>query len=89
MNHIKKYNEGVEESKPLTKIVVWFSISNGGDGSAYPRWFLTEEETEYHQDNMSEGWGECCNGSIETFMGSDVHRKAMANSEELAMERGL
>lgn len=43
---------------------IWYSVNNGGDGSAYPRWFETERLTEMDQELMSEGWGECCNGSI-------------------------
>ncbi len=70
----------------MRKIVIWYSVSNGGDGSAYPRWFLTEEDSELDQKRMYEGWGECCNGSIETFVDSDVHRDAIINSEELKKE---
>lgn len=36
-----------------------------GDGSAYPTFFESERLTEMDQDLMHEGWGECCNGSIE------------------------
>lgn len=61
----------------MKKIVVWYSIQNGGDGSAYPNWFLTEELAEEDQDNMYEGWGESCTGSVETFEGSDIHQEAV------------
>lgn len=66
----------------MEKIVIWYSIQNCGDGSAYPAWFLTEEESEYDQDNAYEGWGECCNGHVETFVGSDIHEEAINNSAE-------
>lgn len=62
----------------LTKITVWFSIANGGDGSAYPRWFLTEEAAKDDQTSAYEGWGSSCTGSIETFKGSDVHEDAVS-----------
>lgn len=65
----------------LEKIVVWWSIQNGGDGSAYPKWFLNEEDCEWDQDNMWEGWGEPCYGHVETFIGSDIHEKAIENSK--------
>jgi hypothetical protein len=71
----------------MTKVVVWYSVQNGGDGSAYPGWFLTEEDAQYDQDNMCEGWGESCLGSIETFEGSDVHTDAKGNSFELMLKR--
>ncbi len=44
---------------------IWYSVSNGGDGSAYPTFFEIERLTEIDQDLMIEGWGEDCNGFIE------------------------
>lgn len=70
----------------LEKIVIWYSIQNGGDGSAYPTWYLTFEDADWDQDNMYEGWGEPCNGSVETFIGSDIYLKAITNSENLIGE---
>ena len=67
----------------MKKITIWFSIQNGGDGSAYPQWFLTEKDAELDQDHMYEGWGELCTGSIETFEGSQCHTEAVKNSKEL------
>ena len=66
----------------LEKCIVWFSIQNGGDGSAYNKWFLSSEEAEYDQDHMSSGWGECCMGSVETFVGSDIYNEALVNNED-------
>lgn len=48
----------------MAQLTIWYSVSNGGDGSAYPQWYETERLTEMDQDLMDEGWGECCNGSI-------------------------
>lgn len=39
-------------------------MENGGDGSAYPKWFNTESLAEWHQLHLDEGWGESCTGSI-------------------------
>lgn len=63
----------------MEKIVIWYSIQNGGDGSAYPDWFLTEEEAENDHENMDEGWGEPCIDSVETFVGSDIYNRAVEN----------
>lgn len=76
----------------LVKIVVWYSVSDGWDGSAYPVWFLTEEDAEYDQEysvkmGYSSGWGEICTGSVETFIGSDIHKEAVYNSEYTDKER--
>ena len=44
--------------------ILYYSVQNCGDGSAYPQFFENERLTEMDQDIMYEGWGECCNGSI-------------------------
>ncbi len=46
----------------ITKI--WYSVQNGGDGSAYPVWMESEALARWDQDNMDEGWGEDCSGWI-------------------------
>jgi len=63
----------------MKKIVVWYSIQNGGDGSAYPDWFLTEADARKDQEEMDEGWGEPCYGNVETFIGSNIHKEASRN----------
>ncbi len=63
---------------------LWYSIGNGGDGSAYLRWFKTKESASLDQDNMSEGWGEPCYGSIDSFVGSKEYVEAEKN--EIAIE---
>lgn len=62
-------------------ITIWYSVQNGGDGSAYPDWFLTEEEAAADQSNMDEGWGEDCIGSAETYKGADIYLQALAHRE--------
>ena len=44
-------------------LTLYYSIQNGGDGSAYPKFMESEELCNWDQDNM-EGWGEPCLGSI-------------------------
>lgn len=71
-------------SKPgntLEKVEVYYACMNNGDGSVSLEWYLTDEEAEAAEDNQDEGWGEHCNGSVETFVGSDIHRKAKRNSK--------
>jgi len=65
----------------MKKITVYYSIGNGGDGSAYLDWYLTLEEVENDQEEMDEGWGEPCYGSVETYEGSDIHKEAKKNAE--------
>lgn len=67
----------------LKKTTVWYSIQNGGDGSAYPKWFLTSKDAERDQEQMDEGWGEDCSGSVQTYEGSDIHKEGKKNSEEM------
>lgn len=44
---------------------IWYSIENGGDGSAYPIWMESEDLAILDQKWMDEGWGEPCYGCIE------------------------
>jgi hypothetical protein len=45
-------------------LTLFYSVRNGGDGSAYPTFMSTQALADYDQDNMDEGWGESCTGSI-------------------------
>lgn len=49
----------------MSKLTIWYSVHDGGDGSAYPHWFENERLTEMDQELMHEGWGETCNGYVE------------------------
>ena len=64
----------------MEKVTVYYSIQNGGDGSAYPTWFLTYDDAELDQEREEEGWGESCTGSVETYIGSNVHTSAINRS---------
>ena len=66
----------------MEKTIVWYSIQNGGDGSAYPSWFLSAEEADMNQDSMDEGWGEPCTGSVETYVGSDIYNEGLQNRKK-------
>jgi len=48
----------------MKKKRIYYSIVNGGDGSAYPEFFYSREAAELHQD-MQEGWGEPCWGYLD------------------------
>lgn len=71
----------------MKKTKVSFSIHDGGDGSAYPHWFLTIEDADLDQDLMvsegADGWGENCTGTVQTYEESDIHKLAKRNSKEL------
>lgn len=43
---------------------IYYSVQNMGDGSAYPWFFTTQALAAWDQDNMDEGWGERCTGSL-------------------------
>ena len=67
------------------KETVYYSIRNGGDGSANLTWFLTEEEARQDQMNQREGWGDICTGYVETYVGSNIHQEALNSWEEAQM----
>ncbi len=48
----------------MTKHAVWYSVQNGGDGSAYPMFLSSQRLAEWDQSHMDEGWGESCTGSL-------------------------
>lgn len=43
---------------------VYYSVQNGGDGSAYPHLFESIELADWDQEHMYEGWGENCSGTF-------------------------
>jgi len=63
----------------MKKVTVWHGGKNNGDGSTALYWFLTEAEAEVF-DEIGEG-SECV-GSVETFVGSDIHLEAVENATE-------
>lgn len=53
----------------------YYSISNGGDGSASIQWMESVELAQWHQDRENEdgeGWAEDCSGSIELESDSPI-----------------
>jgi hypothetical protein len=44
------------------KKTLYYSVRNGGDGSAYPRLMESAELASYDQESDPEGWGEDCSG---------------------------
>ncbi len=47
------------------KTKIYYSVRNGGDGSAYPTFMESKELCELDQKFMPEGWGEPCIGYLE------------------------
>ena len=64
---------------------IYYSIENGGDGSAYPVWFTTMRLAERHQDHMIDGWGESCVGWI-TIEGDNVEVRVEDQYGKVAMD---
>ena len=48
----------------MKELKLWYSVQNGGDGSAYPNFMESEALTVFDQDNADEGWGECDEGHL-------------------------
>ena len=65
---------------------VYTAITNGGDGSAYNTWFLTLKEAEVFQENQDEGFGEDCTEGVETYVGSNIYKEALACRVELEIK---
>lgn len=69
----------------MSKLTLYYSVESGGDGSAYPKWFETEELAEYHQNHLSEGWGESCTGTI-VVEGDNLQCGALQSKEGYYLE---
>ena len=76
MKYIKRMNESNDQ---MQKVVVYYACFNGGDGSVSLRWYLDGDTASEEEESQSEGWGEDCTGSVETFVGSDIHKQAVRN----------
>lgn len=51
----------------MHRLTLYYSVSNGGDGSAYPQFSLSKELCDIHQEIQQEfydGWGEPCVGEV-------------------------
>lgn len=58
------------------RVTVWGSPESGGDGSVYVTWFLKEKDARANQETADEPWGEDCSFPVETFVGSNIHKRA-------------
>jgi hypothetical protein len=70
--------------KDLKKIVIWHCI-DGADGYGTIEWFLTEGTAENYAENSDCQLSDNID-SVETFEGSDIHKKAVSNEKEHAHE---
>jgi len=66
----------------MKKVIVYYACGNGGDGSVYLKWFLSQDKASDWEENQYEGWGEDCTGNVETFEGSNIHVEAVKNEIE-------
>ena len=64
-------------------LYLYYSVSNGGDGSAYPNFFESEELAEWHQDHLEDGWGESCTGVIEVTSDSIITCGSLETAQEV------
>ena len=69
------------------KKVIWYSVQNGGDGSAYPTWMESEILCMLDQEFMDDGWGEPCVGCIAIESESEIHFKEEIETAETVKER--
>jgi len=69
---------------PTETIVIHYSVQNGGDGSAYPKFMASKKLAEWDQDHMDEGWGESCDGTLEI----EVQEGGYVGSDEVVTELG-
>ncbi|HEY6020319.1 MAG TPA: hypothetical protein VIY48_10560 [Candidatus Paceibacterota bacterium] len=71
----------------LVPTVIYGSLRNAGDGSVYVYWCPTLKMAKADQANMSEGWGEECIVTVQTYEGSGIWLTALDNFAEEERER--
>jgi len=67
------------------KTSVYYSVANGGDGSAYPKFFLDERLARFHEDNEDEGFCEST-GSLEIEHTGDISFPGVMTIDDLASD---
>jgi hypothetical protein len=68
------------------KTNVWYSVRNGGDGSAYPQFMESRELCEIDQRFMDEGWGEDCSGCVVIESDSPIKVLRVETAESIIAE---
>ena len=71
------------------ELTIYYSVRNGGDGSAYPTFMESKELAEWDQDHLYEGWGESCTGSLTIQSDSPITVNAVETKEEYFVGRYL
>lgn len=66
----------------MEKVEIWYNIINCGDGSAAVQWFLTEQDALDEYETQYEPFAEDGVDSVETFVGSDIHKYAIEGSHD-------
>lgn len=74
------------------KTTIWYSVENGGDGSAYPIFYETEKLADWDQNQQEEednGWAEHCVGclTIEHYGPMSVDKVITAEQAKAEMEK--
>lgn len=67
---------------------IWYSVINGGDGSAYPVFMESEKLCEIDQKYMDEGWGEDCTGCLVVESDSPIIVKGLVTIDTVIQEIG-
>jgi len=66
--------------------IIWYSIRNGGDGSAFPIFFESKELAEIDQEYLDEGWGESCVGPLMITSDGPISIKPFMTQEDYIKE---
>lgn len=66
---------------------VYGSIHSDGAGAVNIYWFASQDDANYDQDHLAEGWGERCTETIHTYEGSAEWLEAIENSINQHKER--
>ena len=68
------------------KYKIWYSVQNGGDGSAYPRFMESEALCIIDQKYMDEGWAEDCTGCLVVESDTPIKVKNLTTVDDVIRE---
>jgi hypothetical protein len=70
------------------KFTIYYNVTNGGDGSAYPSFYESMELADWVEDHEDEGWGESSTGSIVVKSNSPITcSEKMTTKEAFLIDR--
>ena len=70
----------------MTKHTIHYNVQNGGDGSAYPRFFNSAKLAAWDESRAQDGWGEPSVGSLDIDSDGPIKVSKLTTPESYLVE---